>query len=633
MSSPTIKALLARLSSATSTTNSTSSTISSSSGGFKTVYVGKDQHPVTISELEPVKSPAWKKAAGFNQLTHAVSSLLDTHDVADLISLISQELPISTNVAFQEAQAEANKIMVSVLDVDNLTASAFVNSSGKVVKLKSDALDKRPEGITYFRFGCDINPAARDKRIKQAPFTLQFCLKLPQHLYYVNNGHVVDANTPQKKNKMAGMIHATAADNAARSLDFGNNKDNSENKQDKNDSDRDEEQEEQSEEEEEEQGEPKPVNETPQRNTAPPATASFGSPKMSLIIQSSSSMKSGYFGPLTFLDSQQNFNSIFGKKPVILPSNPNRSDLSSTRQELQNYCDMCKLDIYIYICGQDYVGSDTVDSALNIQEISRKITSLKQTWKDKSGKIRTDSPDDLFNKFLQVSYSLPDNVQEWPLQLCTSFYSALSPELSEKMATELFKMPSLTQLDTKAKQLEALRTVRTHAATCYKALEEEEERVNKMLRAAIGSGRKGNMLYTDTATEHNNTGEFEQERSNNGQVFYQRSLSQAETTLQRYKGNDNVTKPNYIPPITKTDPTTGVAYPYDEENDYVSRFPAGFRGCYMCGSHNHFKRADCPDGNTNDEQKKKQFFLDMWAHRPHTKRSNRDVSTPQAIYQ
>jgi len=101
------------------------------------LYVGKDQHPVTISELEPVKnSPSWKKAAGVNQLTQAVSSLLDTHDVTDLISLVSQQLPVSTNVAFQEAQTEANKIMVSVFVIGNLTASTFINSNGGVVKLK-----------------------------------------------------------------------------------------------------------------------------------------------------------------------------------------------------------------------------------------------------------------------------------------------------------------------------------------------------------------------------------------------------------------------------------------------------------------------------------------------------------------
>ena len=58
------------------------------------------------------KAPAWKKAAGgSNQLTHSVTSLVDTPaDEADFIALVSQELTIVTNVVFQEANNQMNKI-------------------------------------------------------------------------------------------------------------------------------------------------------------------------------------------------------------------------------------------------------------------------------------------------------------------------------------------------------------------------------------------------------------------------------------------------------------------------------------------------------------------------------------------
>ena len=155
-----------------------------------------------------------------------MASLLDTHDVADLISLVSQELPVSTNVAFQEAQTEANKIMVSVFDIDNLTASAFINSHGGVVKLNSDTLKDRPEGIKYFCFGCQIYPAVEDKRVTQAPHAIQFCLKLPQHVYHVTDGRIVKANSPKKKkDKMASMFAG-----AAQRLDFGASSDQSDDK-------------------------------------------------------------------------------------------------------------------------------------------------------------------------------------------------------------------------------------------------------------------------------------------------------------------------------------------------------------------------------------------------------------------
>jgi hypothetical protein len=82
MSSPTIKALLARISTAANSVSSPSSL----DNGYKTVYVGKDQHPVSISALDEVSAPAWKKAAGFDELSRVVFSLADTHEVADLVS-------------------------------------------------------------------------------------------------------------------------------------------------------------------------------------------------------------------------------------------------------------------------------------------------------------------------------------------------------------------------------------------------------------------------------------------------------------------------------------------------------------------------------------------------------------------
>ena len=116
MSSPTIKALLARISTAANSVSSPSSL----DNGYKTVYVGKDQHPVSISALDAVSAPAWKKAAGFDELSRVVFSLADTHEVADLVALISQELPIATNVAFQEAHTESVAIMKSAFDIRNL---------------------------------------------------------------------------------------------------------------------------------------------------------------------------------------------------------------------------------------------------------------------------------------------------------------------------------------------------------------------------------------------------------------------------------------------------------------------------------------------------------------------------------
>ena len=34
--------------------------------------------------------------------------------------------------------------------------------------------------------------------------------------------------------------------------------------------------------------------------------------------------------------------------------------------------------------------------------------------------------------------------------------------------------------------------------------------------------------------------------------------------------------------------TTGLDQPYDIEFDFTSRFPIGFRGCFVCGATDHF---------------------------------------------
>ena len=56
----------------------------------------------------------------------------------------------------------------------------------------------------------------------------------------------------------------------------------------------------------------------------------------------------------------------------------------------------------------------------------------------------------------------------WLIQLCSLYFAALMPQLAERMTTDSFCMPSLVMLDTKPKQLEALRLVGKQAATSYK---------------------------------------------------------------------------------------------------------------------------------------------------------------------
>jgi len=106
--------------------NQSSRTTSSSTNlsGMKTVFVGKDQHPVTIMQMAHVNDPAGKKAASFENLCNNAHSFSEAHSIADIMALIANEIPMDTGAAFQEAQAATTKIMEDVFNVDNLHPSA-----------------------------------------------------------------------------------------------------------------------------------------------------------------------------------------------------------------------------------------------------------------------------------------------------------------------------------------------------------------------------------------------------------------------------------------------------------------------------------------------------------------------------
>jgi len=222
--------------------------------------------------------------------------------------------------------------------------------------------------------------------------------------------------------------------------------------------------------------------------------------------------------------------------------------------------------------------------------------------------------DKLFNKYLQLSTSLSDNAHEWSLQLCSAFFAALTPELAERMTTDAFRMPPLTLLTTKAKQLDALRFVRGYATVSLKSLDDEWDRMTKILKQmqtrSGGAPRAQNYATQGIAPPRDD-----------GQI-YSYGPSQAESMLVRYNGAPLPPTPSYIPVQadveTKLDPNTGLQHPYDSTTNYRAKFPLGFRGCYACGGEDHRSSKDCPL-TLSGQFDKQNFFREMWAHKPHTK--------------
>jgi len=158
-----------------------------------------------------------------------------------------------------------------------------------------------------------------------------------------------------------------------------------------------------------------------------------------------------------------------------------------------------------------------------------------------------------------------------------SYVHHSSPPLCQNLQREWqqtrSEFPSLAMLDTKARQLEALKIVRKQAASSYKSLEEERTRMTKLLKQMSpqrGGGDRRTSYNMSTAPEPDSylsNPVSHEERRNTNQVYFQRGPSLAESTIERYKGPEpqaNDTRP-HADVVTKFCHATGQQHPFDSE--------------------------------------------------------------------
>ena len=184
---------------------------SSSGSRMRMISIGKDSQPVNLPNMSSMNDHSWKKAASFETLRRCVYSLKDDHTVADLISLISGELPQDTGSAFQEAQSAAQAIVAKATLISNLEPTAFLTSTGKTVGVEDATdLENRPEDITYLRFNFFMNGESIDHRVKNVnPLSVYFYLKLPQYIYDVEAKTatpVIISQNPPVNNPVAKLL-------------------------------------------------------------------------------------------------------------------------------------------------------------------------------------------------------------------------------------------------------------------------------------------------------------------------------------------------------------------------------------------------------------------------------------------
>ena len=444
MSSPNTNALITLLNNAVREPKPTAA-------GFKIVYVGKDKYPMSILEMAPVDDDGWKKSASFESLSSTIRGQIDVQNTADLISVISQEIPIDVTTAFMESTRVKEKIIGSMTDISNLSGLAFLHSDGKKAKnLTSCDVKDRVADLAYIHLICTLDGKETDARVCQAPIDFQYCLKLPQSLYDPSTRKIVPLSSPKRVTKRVFNPESLSSprekllfDNSTTQNDSGSDSDN--------------------------EAEVAVVN-TPETQPTVPIT-----PKMSRLFgnPSASATISSFFGPMTFLDTQNVFKTIFGHDPIILDTEPVKGTPVECLTRVRTYADKCMLDIFLEICREDYVGGDDAGSKSKlVHEICKQLSLIKMT--------NGDTPDEMYAKYISMVAGLPDDASLWSITLCSSYFSALSINLKDKMEESNFCMPPLNNMSNKASQISGLRLVRTAAVKEHKSLKEEEKRIRRL---------------------------------------------------------------------------------------------------------------------------------------------------------
>ena len=550
--------------------------------GFKIIYVGKDKYPLSVLEMAPVEADGWKKSAAFESLSSTIRGQMDIHDTADLVSVMSQEMPIDVTTAFMESSTLKSAIISSMTDVCNLTGLSFLNSNGEKAKtLKSCDLKDRPSDLAYIKLVCCLDGSVIDQRVTQAPVDFQFCLKLPQSSYDTQSGSVIPLSSPTKTRKNSEMKSKSQV-SPREKLIFDPTEAGSDSDEDSNAE--------------------SPKDATPAKDgtlSSTPVT-----PSMSMLIgtPNSNSSITSFFGDMTFLDDQKVFDDIFGDNPVILSNKPKNASIVNCLPRARIYADKCMLEHFIATCRDDYVGGNDHNSMSKmIHEICKQLQNLKQ-----SHGRGEDTPDELYAKYLSIAAGLPDDANMWSITLCSSYFCALTTSLKDKMEECGFSMPPLNAMSHKSSQIQGLRLVRTAAVTAYKALKEEEKRLRRLF-PNMGQQRQN---------RGGNLNQYE-----GGDIYYS-NRSQAEQTLSRY-GNGGGTGQSSSQGIPTKRGADGRMYPYHPDDpSYISKFDIDFKGCFKCGKEDHSRRDQCPIGYNASRQQLEAFYKELHIHKPHLARPN-----------
>ncbi len=530
--------------------------------GIKLVTMGKDIIAIPLPAMAGINDPAYLKAASFHNLSDTAYGLLDTYNPPAVTLFVTQELPINTSLALAEASAVVGSIKATLLDVNALTPVSFIDKEWDLVDSTNPAkLADREEGLFGVKLAVNIQGHEIDSRIaKTRVFHSELVLLLPQHTFDPSDDSVTEVSSPARTSVSVNLFA------------------------------------------------------TPRRNTTVGAGGSAGSvssggsggsgnntstlsPKMSNLFasggRSGTTIKRGYYGPMTFFDSQALFNDCFGENPAMYSTVYQQSTWDT--EAFNKFIGLCRFDIFMECCQLHYIGSDNVSRESYVREVCNNLAELKQVRKDSKGKEVVDTPEELFQRFVRLAANLPDDTATWTIQLPSQFLTALDSKIRNKIViSDTFTMPTPSSLKTKTDQINGTRSIKNEATTIFNDLEERKLEMKEQL-----------------ALLSKNLGVRQQTRSTMVGAAYN-SQSLAEGVLQEYKGPAS----NH-PDVEIRKGADGKSYPFHIPTQFLSTFPVGFRGCYVCGSVEHWKREDC-EKSKSGQFHRQTFFRNLWAHRPHT---------------
>jgi len=340
----------------------------------------------------------------------------------------------------------------------------------------------------------------------------------------------------------------------------------------------------------------------------PPVTSPSIPASMRSSVSSSSSRKHrNYYGNFDFLDSRAAFDATFGSTnpPVVVFDATNKRFTRTTKDPLPDLTRTCYFACFTSLLERDYVGAE-ISNAAATQAIFYTLSTLTYSRFDHATKKKTyHTPTDILQSFLSLVPTLdsssPASIARWPNSLAQQFVTNLSPEVRKRIYTGRSKHTILdhSALTTLTAQSNELRKLAEAAQEIF----DDEARFIHMRSDHNSLRNQVSSFVTQQATLNPTPGNPTPSAHAQPHVL----LSPAESVLTRYNPQASA-------------PSTALVYPVDPYSDdqYQSRFPTTFRGCFRCGGI-HLKlpngnREPCPEKGVPGSRER--FFKEYFAHFP-----------------